>query len=137
IVVSVDVITNEYGTFSGSFTAPSGGLNGHMYIGDGFGSHSIRVEEYKRPKFEVAFEPIKGTYKLGAEIQVKGTAKAYAGSNIDGAKVQYRISRATSYPGWAYYRWSYFPTPHGETEMKNGELTTDENGEFTINFKAI
>lgn len=136
-VASVDVVTNEYGTFSGSFTAPSGGLNGYMRIEDGFGQHGIRVEEYKRPKFEVTFEPVKGTYKLGEQVKVKGAAKAYAGSNIDGAKVQYRITRQASYPHWAYYRWSYFPTLHGETEIKNGELTTDENGEFTIDFKAL
>ena len=66
----VDVTTNEYGTFSGTFMAPSSGLTGEMQIQniDDSGSVSFSVEEYKRPKFEVTFSPIKGSFKLQETI---------------------------------------------------------------------
>jgi hypothetical protein len=134
-VASLDVTTNEYGTFSGSFTAPSGGMNGQMHLKEINGTKYFSVEEYKRPKFEVKFEPIKGVYKIGEKIKVTGTAKAYAGSNIDGADVQYRITRSCSFNYWTRYRWGYYP--HSQTtEIKHGDVKTDENGEFIIEFVA-
>ena len=51
------------------------------------------MEEYKRPKFYVDYEKIKGTYKVNDKIKVTGIAKAYAGNNIDGAIVKYRVVR--------------------------------------------
>ena len=57
------------------------------------GNAGFKVEEYKRPKFYVEYEPIKGTYKVNDKIKVTGIAKAYAGNNIDGATVKYRVVR--------------------------------------------
>lgn len=134
-VSDVLLTTNEYGTFSGSFTAPMGVLTGQMRIQDKYGSKYFSVEEYKRPKFEVDFEPIAGVYKIGQTIKVIGTAKAYAGSNIDGANVQYRITRSCSFPWWAWQRYGYSPSSQS-VEIKNGATTTDENGLFTVEFEA-
>jgi uncharacterized protein YfaS (alpha-2-macroglobulin family) len=136
-IEDVQVKTNEYGTFSGTFTAPVGMLNGQMHIENGYGSKYFSVEEYKRPKFEVKFEPVEGTYKLGQKIKVTGLAKAYAGSNIDGADVKYRITRTARFPYWLRYRyWGYYPSS-ASTEITNGEMKTDENGEFIVEFEAI
>jgi len=134
-VTEVKLTTNEYGTFSGSFTAPMGVLNGQMRIQDPNGSKYFTVEEYKRPKFEVEFEPIAGVYKIGQTIKVNGTAKAYAGSNIDGAEVEYRITRSCSFPWWAWQRYGYSPYSQS-VEIKNGTGKTDENGTFVIEFDA-
>ena len=126
--------TNEFGTFSGTFTAPNSVLNGQMLIANNNGGIYFSVEEYKRPKFEVAFEQIKGSYRLNETITVKGIAKAYAESNIDDAQVKYRVFRSTYYP----YRWfwyDYFPSSN-EVEITNGTIKTDANGEFIINFIA-
>jgi len=128
--------SNEYGTFSGTFTAPSGVLTGQMYISNIHGYVYFSVEEYKRPKFEVVFEPVKGSYKLGEMVTAKGNAKSFAGSNIDHAKVKYRVVRTASFPYWWYYWWGYYPQSP-QIEVVNGESETDENGAFTINFKAI
>lgn len=136
-VAEVAVRTNEYGTFSGSFTAPTGGLLGSMHIKDGNDSKYFSVEEYKRPKFEVEFSPVEGSFKLGERIEVKGNAKAYAGSNIDGAEVQYRVTRSSRFNPWTYYRWGFYPRQSSPIEIKNGTLKTDENGEFTIEFDAL
>jgi uncharacterized protein YfaS (alpha-2-macroglobulin family) len=135
--VSEQVLTsNDYGTFSGTFTAPSGVLTGQMYISNVYGYSYFSVEEYKRPKFEVTFDPVKGSYKLGEMVTVKGIAKAYAGSSVDQAKVKYRVVRTASFPYWWYYYWGYYPQSP-QIEIVNGELETDAEGRFTINFKAI
>jgi hypothetical protein len=74
-VVSKQMLTtNDFGSFSGNFVAPQGVLTGQMTIRCETGSTYFQVEEYKRPKFEVTFEPVKGSYKLGETIVVKGKA---------------------------------------------------------------
>ena len=120
LVSSVHVISNEYGTFSGTFTAPSTGLTGQMHITDNYGTAYFSVEEYKRPKFETTFEPIKGTFKLNDEISVTGLAKAYAGNAIDGAKVSYRIVREGRFPYWGYW-WGWYCPSSPSMEIAHGE----------------
>ena len=132
--------SNEFGTINGSFTAPKGGLLGQMSIFSNFGNTSkfFRVEEYKRPKFEVELKPLEGTYALGEAVTVSGHAKAFAGSNIDGAAVKYRVVREVRYPWvpWGYWRRGY-PGQGESMEIANGETKTDVNGQFKINFTAL
>jgi uncharacterized protein YfaS (alpha-2-macroglobulin family) len=138
-VVEREFTSNEFGTFNGSFTAPKGGLLGQMYLRSSFGVYSnnkyFRVEEYKRPKFEVKFDELAGSFKLNETINVTGQAQAYAGNNIDNAKVTYRVTRNVSYPYWRWW-WGYPPTV-GSQEITHGETTTDANGKFKIDFTAI
>lgn len=135
----VELRTNRYGTVNGAFQAPAGGLLGGMSLlsSQGNSSHYFRVEEYKRPRFEVLMQPLEGSAALGDLVTVKGKAQAYAGSNVDGAQVQYRVVRETYFP-WRYW-WgrggSWFES---ETiELANGETVTDANGEFSVQFQAI
>ncbi|MGK0387629.1 MAG: hypothetical protein ACI94Y_000355 [Maribacter sp.] len=139
-VKTLELTTSEYGTVNGSFQAPESGMLGNMSLyamldGKNIGQHNFKVEEYKRPKFEVTFEPIKKGYKLDDNVEVEGLAKAFAGNNIDGAKVSYRVVRNTRYPYWGYW-WRPAPSSASQ-EITNGETTTDENGKFNIEFKAI
>ncbi len=134
-IAELNIEINDYGTFSGSFVTPMGALNGQMHIQDGYGTVYFSVEEYKRPKFEVKFEDIKGTFKLGETVSVKGNAKAYAGSNIDDAKVQYRVVRNARFPYWWYCWRGYYPSSP-QVEIANGVVQTNENGEFEIKFLA-
>ena len=60
--------TNEYGTFNGKFTIPFGKIGGQYMISNENGSQYFRVEEYKRPKFEVKFDPVKGSYSLNDKV---------------------------------------------------------------------
>ncbi len=138
-VTVLNLRTNEFGTFNGEFTAPKTGLLGQMHIESSIGGNSqfFRVEEYKRPKFEVVFKPVEGSFRLNEEVKVVGNAKAFAGSNIDGAKVKYRVVRNVRYPFWGYYCW-WRPFPNVPSmEITNGEMTTDTDGNFTVTFKAI
>ncbi len=128
--------SNEYGTFSGTFVLPTGSLNGQMHLGDEWGNLYFSVEEYKRPKFEVDIPAVKGSYKLGEKVTVKGSAKAYAGSNIDHADVSYHIQRTVTFPYWWYYSYGYYPSSP-QMEIASGKTTTNDMGEFTIEFKAI
>lgn len=144
-VKRMTLTTNEYGTFQGSFAAPSGGLMGNMTIsiengkreGGVSGQISVRVEEYKRPKFEVKIEPTEGVFVVEKEVTFKGNAKAYSGSNVDGAKVKYRIERTARFP--YMYDWRYFSYYQSKPSvvMTHGETVTDGQGNFKIPFQAL
>lgn len=135
---SIKVKTNEFGSFSGKFQLPQSGLNGNfsLYTQQDDGNAHFNVEEYKRPKFYVDYEPLKGTYKVNDTINITGIAKAYAGNNINGATVKYRVVRQPRflYP-WMFWR-GWFP-PSEPMEIAHGEATTDPDGKFIIKFNAI
>ena len=132
-VTSIELISNEYGSFSGTFTAPDGGLTGQMRLGNDLGAAYFSVEEYKRPKFRVRFDSLKMNVALNEEVTIKGNAQAYAGNNIDGAEVRYRVVRRARFPYfWAFYRWGQPHSP--EMEIANGTLTTDADGTFEVSF---
>ncbi|MCF3112098.1 alpha-2-macroglobulin [Niabella sp. CC-SYL272] len=136
-VNSTDLVTNDFGSFSGSFKLPESGLNGNFSISTPQGSIGFKMEEYKRPKFFVDFEKQKGTYKLNENITVTGTAKAYAGNNIDGARVKYRVVRKARFPyPWIFARY-WFPINQEQMEITQGETLTDADGRFRIVFNAI
>ncbi len=139
-VTSMQVTTNAYGSYSTRFTLPTGLLNGNFRIVDTFTKSDVNfsVEEYKRPKFEVAIEQPTGTYRLNDTITVEGLAKAYAGNNIDGATVNYRVVRRNIYPFFDYYMPKIWPPGRmEEVEITNGTTTTDANGKFKVSFTAI
>ncbi len=134
------VRSNDYGSFSGSFTAPRDRLMGRMSIftQDGpAGSTAVNVEEYKRPKFQVALAAPKTAARLDDKVSLKGTATAYTGAVIDGAKVQWRVTRQVRYPAWWgwHYWWRPFPQSPSQ-EIAHGTAKTGTDGTFTIEFEA-
>ena len=130
--------TNEFGSFNGSFVIPEGLLTGNMQITTENGSTSISVEEYKRPKFFVEFDTLKKDYALNDDVTVTGKASAYAGNNVDGAEVKYRVARTYYFPYyWASYYYRSFYPQTSEMEIANGTTKTDAQGNFEIDFKAI
>lgn len=135
IVEEQILTTNDFGSYSGTFTAPQGVNTGRMSIQDDHGNVSFSVEEYKRPKFEVNFEPIEDEIELGEQLKVTGKAQAFAGYPLDGAKVQYRVVRRPTIPSWAYRRWGWF-TPQYEQEIESGNTTTSADGTFEVSFTA-
>lgn len=136
----IELVTNEYGSVSGEFILPNGGLTGQFYIEldsdeiDIYKETYFSVEEYKRPKFETHFLPVTETIKVNDSVTLKGEALAYAGSNITDAKVVFRVKRNVQYPHW--YFW-YRPWFNSEPqEITHGETTTNDKGEYQITFKA-
>lgn len=136
---SVKVLLNDFGSFHGKFKIPENKLNGEFSIDvDDYNNSSVSfsVEEYKRPEFYTEFEKVKGSFRVGNTVSITGFAKAYAGNNIDGAKVSYRVTRAARF----LYPWMFWRTiiPQTQTfEITNGEITTDADGKFRIKFVAI
>lgn len=128
--------TNDYGTFNGSFIVPQGLLNGQMSISNGTGSIYFSVEEYKRPKFEVTFNPLSSGYGLSDSVEIKGKAQTYSGVLLDGAKVNYRVVREANFPNWWAYSRGYQKNAPA-MEIFSSVVNCDEKGEFAIKFKAI
>ena len=86
--------TDEYGTASVDFELPKEGKTGMFSISvNGQASEYIRVEEYKRPTFEITFPKVNERYTWGDTVVVKATAKTYAGVPVQGAKVEYQVTR--------------------------------------------
>ena len=147
-VSELKMLTNEYGSYHGSFKLPEGALNGQFSLYDSAanGYQSFSVEEYKRPKFFTEIKKPEGSYRVNDSIKVTGTAKAYAGNNVDGAAVKYRVVRKVRYPIWFGWSGGFIRKgggsrmPYGrneEVEITNGTTTTDSKGEFKITFKAL
>ncbi len=130
---------NDYGSFSGSFTAPRDRLMGAMslqVIEGPPGAVMVQVEEYKRPKFQVTIEPSKDAARLNEEVRLTGKAESYTGAPVDGAEVSYRVVREVQWPIW---RWGMSGSPvriQPSQEMRHGTLRTDAAGNFTIEFVA-
>lgn len=129
---------NDFGSFAGSFTAPRDRLTGAMSIeaeGRAQGAVHIRVEEYKRPKFEVALGAPKAAPKLGETVSIPGKAASHTGAAVDGATVQWRVTREVRWPWWRGWQPGGFPTGPAR-QIAHGAATTGSDGSFTIEFIA-
>ncbi|HEX8532146.1 MAG TPA: MG2 domain-containing protein, partial [Cytophagales bacterium] len=135
-VDSLQLITNARGACSGTFRAPAGLLNGRLTLADEFGyTQEIRVEAYKRPAFTARFEPFTGPYRVGDSVAVRGVARTYADAPVDGARVNYRITRFAEVP--ERHQPGTHPLPFDPVvELGNGTTTTDATGAFTVAFLA-
>lgn len=125
-IQKTEVITNDYGSFQGSFNIPAGKLNGQMWIETKYGNVYLTVEEYKRPSFEISFEEpdhLKDTVKL------TGKALTFAGYPVAGAKVKYTVSR---YIFSAGYRNPNLRLSNGK--ITSGTVETLVGGTFKISF---
>ncbi|MCB0706184.1 MAG: alpha-2-macroglobulin [Saprospiraceae bacterium] len=129
--------SNEFGTVEGTFVAPEGRLLGQMHLASSIGGNAnyFRVEEYKRPKFEVSFDPVTGDFKVDEEISVQGKATAFAGNALDEVQVNYRVVREVQLPWWARYWYRYPSSP--SSEIAKGQTTTAADGSFEIQFEAL
>lgn len=132
--------TNDYGSFSGSFTAPRDRLAGQMTITvqkGPDGATQFNVEEYKRPNFHVTLDAPKDAAKLGGKVSVGGKAEAYTGAAIGGAKVRWRVVRAVRLPDWwgVCFWWRKAPESAAQ-EIAHGTAETKDDGSFAVEFVA-
>ena len=127
IVSEKTLTTNEYGSIADNFVLPQGGLSGYYNIQiDNTNSLYFRVEEYKRPTFEIKFDKVDRTYRFGEKVTLKGNAKTYSGISLQGANVDYRISRRP-FSFWPWIR-------NNESHMADGSVKTKDDGTFEIEF---
>jgi Bacterial Alpha-2-macroglobulin MG10 domain/MG2 domain/Alpha-2-macroglobulin family len=124
--------TNEFGSFSGTFTIPASVMTGNFTVRayrntseyhDGDRAY-FRVEEYKRPTFEVVFDPIKEDILLNEDTKIYGVATTFSGAPLPNARVKYVIQQGR-------YRYN------NEAVHAQGEVRTGPDGKFALPFKAV
>ena len=117
--------TDEYGTASVDFELPQGGQTGQYSISvNGTGTKYLRVEEYKRPTFEITFPKVNEKYNWGDTVVVKASAKTYAGVPVQGAKVEYQVTRRNQL-------WWWGAGSAGQL-VKTDSCVTREDGTFDV-----
>lgn len=117
--------TDEYGTASVNFELPKEGQTGQYSISvNGTATEYIRVEEYKRPTFEITFPKVNEKYTWGDTIVVKASAKTYAGVPVQGAKVEYQVTRRNQL-------WWWGAGSAGQL-VKTDSCVTREDGTFDV-----
>ena len=124
-VAEQKVTTDEYGTASVDFELPKEGKTGQYSISvNGTASEYFRVEEYKRPTFEITFPKVNEKYNWGDTVVVKASAKAYAGVPVQGAKVEYQVTRRNQL-------WWWGAGSAGQL-VKTDSCVTREDGTFDV-----
>lgn len=117
--------TDEYGTASVDFELPKEGKTGQYSISvNGTASEYFRVEEYKRPTFEITFPKVNEKYNWGDTVVVKATAKTYSGVPVQGAKVEYQVTRRNQL-------WWWGAGSAGQL-VKTDSCVTREDGTFDV-----
>ena len=117
--------TDEYGTASVDFELPKEGQTGQYSISvNGTATEYVRVEEYKRPTFEITFPKVNEKYTWGDTVVVKASAKTYAGVPVQGAKVEYQVTRRNQL-------WWWGAGSAGQL-VKTDSCVTREDGTFDV-----
>lgn len=116
---------DEYGTASVDFELPKKGQTGmyHVSVNDQV-NRFFRVEEYKRPTFEITFPKVNEKYNWGDTVVVKATAKTYSGVPVQGAKVEYQVTRRNQL-------WWWGAGSAGQL-VKTDSCVTREDGTFDV-----
>ena len=130
---SLTLNTNEFGSLSGSFTLPAGGLSGQFYLASELtrDRQYFQVDQYKRPNFQVEILPSDQDYTLGDTLAMQGVASTFSGVPVAAGKVTYRVIRTSYFPYWNPWA-RVMPYNRQPLEIANGTLQTDEKGQFEI-----
>ncbi len=124
VMSTQEVNSDEFGAFGADFTLPATVMPGYYNINaNGENSVGIRIEEYKRPTFEVTTEKPKEKYALGDTISVKGRATAFTGAGVSYAKVSYKVKRTS---------FSWFYRESDNDIIMSDTTTADGEGNFTM-----
>ena len=135
MIAEQQATTDRYGKCSVQFTLPTGKLNGRYSIRTSNSNVAFRVEEYKRPAFQVEFDEYKESYQAGDTVAVTAKAMSYAGVPIQNAKVHYTVKRRVAFWWMSYSRYwqgGYIGNGLNEVVLSEGDATTADNGSFTV-----
>ncbi len=127
-ITSKDVETNEYGSFYVDFDIPEGLMNGRFSLSTFNGRTTFRVEEYKRPTFEVKVDNVAAT-TISDTVYVRGNAKYYRGVGVSGGSVAYKV---VSNP--VYFYWWRVALPQIKDVVATGSAECDAEGNFSFQF---
>ena len=141
VVGEQQTVTDRFGKCGVQFTLPQGLLNGRFTIRANNGSSmSIRVEEYKRPTFQVEFQEYKESYQAGDTVRTVGKALSYAGVPVQDARVKYTVRRRVAY-WWLSYSWywesGFIGRGQQDEVLYEGEAMTADDGTFKVETPLI
>jgi uncharacterized protein YfaS (alpha-2-macroglobulin family) len=141
-VAKVEGTTNDYGTASGEFMIPTGRVLGsyslRSYAGKQgisiYGQTYFRVEEYKRPTFEVTMQQPEKPLRLNEKAAVKGEVRYYFGLPVTSGKVFYRVTRVPVWPWWYWWFYRGSGDARHTYEVGAGTAQLDTDGKFSVEF---
>ena len=140
VVEERQVVTDRFGTCAADFTLPRQGLSGMFSVHANSDSHYFRVEEYKRPSFEVDLPAVSQNYEDGDTVVARGTARSYAGVPVQGARVKYKVVRRHAF-WWIssshYWETDFFGLGHSDEELLSGETVTGGDGSFSVEVPMV
>ena len=122
-VSKASATTDLFGVFTVDLTLPQQVLPGRFTLRTENKAMSIRVENYKRPTFDVNFSPIEKTYTFEDKVQVEGNVQTFAGAPVRLAKGTYSVVRSEA---WLWRNGG------NESVLTSGSFTTDAKGKFTL-----
>lgn len=134
VVAEVEVTTNRWGSASGTFEIGSGRALGEWSIETSWdGWAGVRVEEYKRPTFEVEIKKPDESLRFGESADVTGEARYYFGAPVTDGKVQWQVTRSTVRPAWWGWRLGWW-NPLPPVVVASGETRVEPDGSFHLSF---
>jgi len=140
IVDEKELTTDDFGTVSTDFVLPASGLTGLFRVEVDKTAISIRVEEYKRPTFQVEFPKVEQDYKDGDTLTVRASARTYSGVPVQGATVKYKVMRNMAFWWLSYSRYwqeAYLGAGEHNQEVFSGETTTADDGTFEVRMPMV
>lgn len=124
--------TNAFGTASGEFVIPAAGrpLGAWRLRSSPEGRATVRVEEYKRPTFEVTIKDPDKPLRLNRPAILGGEARYYFGLPVAAGTVVWQVKRAPVYP-----RWWWGESGGAQAQIiAGGRSTLKEDGSFEVSF---
>ena len=121
-----EVSTDDFGVYSAEFIIPENAFPGYYSVIADNTQTSVKVEEYRRPTFDIAFDELKQTFTFNDSVNASAIAETFSGAPLGMSKVKYRIMRSESW---------WWRMPSREEEITSGETITDMDGKFHIDFK--
>lgn len=123
------VQTNEFGSFTADFTLPSACLNGQFMVRvqekQISGAARFQVEEYKRPTFEITFQPVTVPYCLGETVTLRGEVKAFSGATVQEMPLAWSLKRYDRLRGYL----------NTDKALKADTIRLDAQGRFAIDIQ--
>ena len=133
-VAEATVKTNRFGTAAGEFSIPAGRLLGQWTLQSSLGgAAAVRVEEYKRPTFEVEIAAPASELRLNRPAELTGEVSYYFGLPVASGNVAWRVTRQPELPWW----WRWWGFAGGSTEAQpiaSGTTNLGADGTFHVAF---
>ncbi len=132
-VATAEVTTNAFGSASGEFDIPTGRILGSWQLKSSLAAAAyVKVEEYKRPTFEVTVSDPETALRLNRPATLTGEVRYYFGLPVVSGEVVWRVVREPVYPRWGWHFWA--PTRGATETIAAGETELGADGRFRVSF---